>query len=1733
MRMPAVGDYGLRVLSPTLLELELVTTKPQGTTPVTTWNFVSNNSFSAPSTSEFTVTAGNKTVGVQSIGFRRRVLYAPLNYYDLRIGNYLYLQLASPIADGQTVQVTNPSGNLWGSNVKFAATTDPLRFNPAIHVNQEGYMPNFAKQAMISYYLGNLGEMTIPAGSGFSLVEAGTGKTVFSGALTLRKDVGYTYSPAPYQQVLQADFSAFNTPGEYRLQVPGLGASYAFMIDPGIAALFTRTYALGLYHQRCGFDNTFPYTRFTKGACHCAPATVPDMSYTAVNNELANMTGDYAAIQAPGTPQLKDVNSSLYPFVNKGPIDLKGGHHDAGDYSKYTINVAQLVHCLVFAVDAFPGVAALDNLGLPESGDGKPDVLQEAKWEADFLVKMQDADGGFYFLVYPRNREYEADVSLVAPELGDPQVVFPKTTSVTAASVGALAEAGSSPMMKKLYPTEAANYLAAAKKGWTFLQNAIAKYGRDGSYQKITHYGNQFGHNDELAWAAAALFVATGDKSYEADLMAHFDPSDPNTVLWSWWRMFEGYGCAIRTYAFAARTGRLPASQLDPAYLAKCEQQIVWSGDDQVHWAQEDAFASSFPDANKGPRSAGWYFSVNQAFDVATAYQITNKQAYIDTLIGNMNYEAGCNPVNIGYLTGVGWKRQREIVNQYHENDRRVLPPTGIPLGSVQTGFTWLSNYGSEPANLSFPNDYSTPPYAPYDKWSDTFNTTTEFVNPQQGRSLAAVAFLMARTPLKTQPWKAVAGKIIGLPATTPAQQVVTATLSAPGMDLSKANFVWEARDQEPTPTAAFHVAAVNVGPQWVEVEACLPDGRRVFATTDFTATTATNTPPNSIESAALTPTGDMAALYHMDGNLKDATGKQGPLVLSGNAALDPSNVGWLKNRAGQSLHASDLGDQAVVTIPNSAIVAADTQTISIEAMIYINAFKAYNKGNAKIVSLNQNWNASLEFNENMYYGPRFQCGNSVDVSTPAVLDPMTKNVWHYLRIAIDKTGYTVKVDGQTVLTQASGDLANWSGNAGVTTLTLGNFDGWIDEVVVRNIRASSPASAPPPANSPLAASLTSPVTGSTYTGMSSISLAAAASASGGAITKVAFYQGSTLLGQDTAAPYTYTWKNVPAGTYSLTVKATDKAGATVTSSPVTVTVKGTVTNTPTPPVISLAAPWKSADVGGVGVPGSAKLASGLFTVGGSGADVWGTADEFQYVYQAWKGDGEIVAKVKGIQTTDPWNKAGVMFRETLDTGSPYAMAFLTSSNGVVFQDRTLPDSNSYFALGPNVAAPYWIKLVREGSTFTSFASPNGTNWTLVNSQIVPMTTNLYVGLVACSHNNTELNTCVFTNVTVQTNISSALPAPWASKDIGAVGAPGNASADSGTFTVEGSGADIWNAADGFHYAYQTLKGDASIVARVTSVANTDPWAKAGVMFRQSLDDNSANAATVLTPSAMVFQWRGAAGSESDCVLGAATPAPYWVKLSRAGNVFTSYVSANGVTWTALGSETVTMADPVYVGLICTSHNNSELGAGTFTDVKVTGQASTNQPPTSTTPTPSNWTSTDVGSPSAAGAFKTASGTYTLTSSGFDIWGTSDQFQFAQQKWTGNGTIVARVTSLQNTDPWAKAGVMFRETLDAGSAQAMTVVSPISGTAFQRRTTSNNYSLHTPGSNLQPPCWVKLTRAGNVFTSYVSSDGTAWTLVGSETIPMASAIYVGMIDSSHAQGVSNTATFTDVKVGAN
>ena len=184
--------------------------------------------------------------------------------------------------------------------------------------------------------------------------------------------------------------------------------------------------------------------------------------------------------------------------------------------------------------------------------------------------------------------------------------------------------------------------------------------------------------------------------------------------------------------------------------------------------------------------------------------------------------------------------------------------------------------------------------------------------------------------------------------------------------------------------------------------------------------------------------------------------------------------------------------------------------------------------------------------------------------------------------------------------------------------------------------------------------------------------------------------------------------------------------------------------------VPSLPKPWVDADLGFVGFPGSATQASGVFSMTASGSDIWGTADSFNFAYQPLYGDGWIAARVDSLGATDPWAKAGVMIRQSLDPGAANAMIAVTPGNGVNVQLRPTTTGSSTSTPGDFATAPYWVKLVRSGSIFGGYQSSDGTTWTLVISGTIPMTPTVYVGLAVSAHNNALITSASFDHVVTQ-----------------------------------------------------------------------------------------------------------------------------------------------------------------------------------------------------------------------------------------------------------------------------------------------------------------------------------------------------------------------------------------------
>ncbi len=230
-------------------------------------------------------------------------------------------------------------------------------------------------------------------------------------------------------------------------------------------------------------------------------------------------------------------------------------------------------------------------------------------------------------------------------------------------------------------------------------------------------------------------------------------------------------------------------------------------------------------------------------------------------------------------------------------------------------------------------------------------------------------------------------------------------------------------------------------------------------------------------------------------------------------------------------------------------------------------------------------------------------------------------------------------------------------------------------------------------------------------------------------------------------------WSDGGAQTHNISTPATSTTyTATFTGAPTptpTLTRTPTRTPTPTPTPAALPPPWVQQDIGAVGVAGGAGYASGTFTINGSGSDIESTSDQFHYVYQPLSGDGTIVARVASIQNTDPWAKGGVMIRESLAANAKHAMVVLTPGNGVAFQRRLTTGGGTVNTSGASVVAPYWVKMVRSGASFSGYSSPDGNVWTLVGSDTITMAASVFFGLPLTSHNNTVLCTATMDNVSV------------------------------------------------------------------------------------------------------------------------------------------------------------------------------------------------------------------------------------------------------------------------------------------------------------------------------------------------------------------------------------------------
>lgn len=456
------------------------------------------------------------------------------------------------------------------------------------------------------------------------------------------------------EDVYSFDFSALNTPGTYRAYVPGLGVSDTFQIGNSVLDHSAYTVAHAFYYQRCGTSLTEPYAekRFVRPRDHEYEANGRKLD--AAFHESLPKTSLFAG-ETPGAM-----------------MDGHGGWHDAGDFGKYVPTAAAALWYLFTAYDMEPLKFLDGTWNIPESGNGAPDLLDEARWELDWLVRMQGSDGGVYHKLTSQ-KWFEG----MPHEENAPRYFFEKTTHDTALVAAVLACAA---RLWKPYNKDLSDlYLERAVKAWDFLKQhpeAIPNTGFRNPPGNTTGEYRDADDRDNRLWASAELYRTTGHTTYRKYFESWWATNGNHTWGWNAWQHF--YRCAYWAYL------RSPWSDGNPGFKQEIQQGMIRNADEIV------ALTYSNPYRNGAklsvPEWIGWgSFSQSSeyAFRLLQAWSLVKDEKYLNAALLNVDTQLGANPLSQCFITGLGKRSPMDPLHHPSIHDGVEAPFPGLPVFGV------------------------------------------------------------------------------------------------------------------------------------------------------------------------------------------------------------------------------------------------------------------------------------------------------------------------------------------------------------------------------------------------------------------------------------------------------------------------------------------------------------------------------------------------------------------------------------------------------------------------------------------------------------------------------------------------------------------------------------------------------------------------------------------------------------------------------------------------------------------------------------------------------------------------------------------------------------------------------------------------------------------------------------------------------------------------------------------
>ncbi len=484
-------------------------------------------------------------------------------------------------------------------------------YSAAIHVNNIGFLSDASmKYAYVSHYLGEAGGMVYSNSMPFRLMNVSNKQYVFSGTLSERSSGTGDYKV----RVWQCDFSSFSTAGEYKVVVPGIGCSHPFAIGEDSYRRAFQAVCRGMFHQRCACEITPDISYWVKPRCH--------------------HSDDIPAYQST-SGFVNDDPQALKDKATSERIDCWGGWHDAGDHDHYQSHM-KIPYMLFATYELNPNGCGDGELNLPESGNGIPDIIDEAKWGVDLWKRMQKSDGK----VPPYTTPYPSPGSL-----DNTEAIYACAPTNEAGLLYAGMAAAMGYYFKKFGKSAlATEYITSAKKS----------YGVSGS-------------GDARAAAALWLWRATGDNSYH-NAFKNNRPSF-STHLYN---ESDGLGTYLAaTYVFS------PGA--DAGVVSTYRNEIIGRANDHINKIKNDAMRVR----KKWDWMGGYTLPTTMALPIA--YKLTGDTKYRDYHALECDYYLGGNPLNMTWITQFGEKHPTDIL---HVEARSRWGPRGLgaPLGIVPYG---------------------------------------------------------------------------------------------------------------------------------------------------------------------------------------------------------------------------------------------------------------------------------------------------------------------------------------------------------------------------------------------------------------------------------------------------------------------------------------------------------------------------------------------------------------------------------------------------------------------------------------------------------------------------------------------------------------------------------------------------------------------------------------------------------------------------------------------------------------------------------------------------------------------------------------------------------------------------------------------------------------------------------------------------------------------------------------